>query len=1373
MNTVATILWRCGAAAAALAWSASAQAACHVKADAAGANSGANWADAYVDLQSALRNAACAEVWVAAGIYVPGTARGDSFAVRPGSAVYGGFVGSETARTQADPRAQATVLSGDIGTPGDAADNSYHVVKLDGTTSAGPITATTVLDGFTIQGGNANAGFPDSMGAGLYCTGAASGRRCDPTLARLRFLANAATYGGALALRADGAGSASPALFDVVFDGNRAARLGGAVYVWAELNGVASPRIERATFSGNQADQGGAIYNTSGNQGGTANATILNATFQGNDASIGTSIGNGGAIYNAGVGGTSVMTLTNVTFSGNTASGTNHFGGAMVNQGTGAKPVVTNAIFHGDVAPSFPEIMNINGAQPRFSHSVVAGSGGSAAWNAAFGTDDGGNLDVDPQLGALADHGGFGRTMLPADDSPAIDAGDTAACPAVDQRGVPRPQGAGCDIGAVEIVPPHVCYVNRFAGGAGSGLDWANAYVDLQSALGEPACSEVWVARGVYRPTTGTDRSISFRIRPGLAVYGGFAGGETAREQAAPGANRTVLSGDIDGNDTVDANGVVRDADQIVGGNTYNVVIMDGTTAAGPIGADTVLDGFAITAGTGWQFPIYNGSVAGGLYCNGIGHDDGHACSPTLTRLWFSGNRADWGAALLADGSNGTGGTGGAAALVLSRSTFSGNRSQYGGGAAYLARGAVRMAQVTFAGNRTTSGAAGAIRLDGGSIELDQVTFNGNTTSSFGGAMYASSAAMSLRHVIAWGDSGGIQPEIFYSAGSLSLSDSLVQGGCPVGATCSGVVASDPQLGPLQDNGGAAPTLLPGVGGAALDRGDPAACGIAPYDADQRGVARPQGPACDLGAVELRQTQLAVGVAGPGSVTADAAAGAAPASGGIADCAENGGDCVAGYAAESAAATVVLNLEPAPRAHLALVTDTCGANGAPAGVLDGNDYTIAPLDADCVVVAEFALDVHHVGGTLGGLAGSGLSLQINGGETVAPGNADTTFQFPTALPWGTHYDVVVLTQPTQPWQTCAVTGGSGEVGDADVTDVAVTCTTNAYSVGGVVDGLAGDGLVLRLNGEETLPIAADGAFAFAGLLASGSAYAVTVEQSPSGQSCTLEHASGTVDGADVADVAVHCAMLPARLVLTIDDGRAFARYGQVVDYTVTLRNDGFSTAAAVSLDAALSPAFDAPYASWQCFGGEAGAACTASGAGPLHDRATLPPGRSLTWRVSVPVRFDSGESTATFALALGGAEAQEVSDTNMLVLLRDGFDVPYGAGTHLVGEAAEAVLDGESIRSFALPPPSGERLDDVVIVRGKSGELRVQRTPLDATTSLLRLLHRDARGRERVTSWIVSADGAACALAHMRTQGVDAWLLETAQASATLQRDDG
>jgi hypothetical protein len=57
---------------------------------------------------------------------------------------------------------------------------------------------------------------------------------------------------------------------------------------------------------------------------------------------------------------------------------------------------------------------------------------------------------VDPQLQRLASNGGPTLTHALSPNSPAIDAGDNAQCPDTDQRGVPRPVGSGCDIGAFE-----------------------------------------------------------------------------------------------------------------------------------------------------------------------------------------------------------------------------------------------------------------------------------------------------------------------------------------------------------------------------------------------------------------------------------------------------------------------------------------------------------------------------------------------------------------------------------------------------------------------------------------------------------------------------------------------------------------------------------------------------------------------------------------------------------------------------------------------------------------------------------------------------------------------------------------------------------
>ena len=170
---------------------------------------------------------------------------------------------------------------------------------------------------------------------------------------------------------------------------------------------------------------------------------------------------------------------------------------------------------------------------------------------------------------------------------------------------------------------------------------------------------------------------------------------------------------------------------------------------------------------------------------------------------------------------------------------------------------------------------------------------------------------------------------------------------------------------------------------------------------------------------------------------------------------------------------------------------------------------------------------YTVGGTVSGLVGTGLVLQVNGsGNLTIPANG--TYAFPGVVT-GTAYAVTVLTQPATPAQSCVVTNGSGSVAGADVTNITVTCTTlPTFSVGGTVTGLAGTGLSLRNNGTNTLAIAADGAFTFTTELLSSATYAVTVSSQPAGpaQSCTVANGTGTIASLDVSNVAITCVTLP-------------------------------------------------------------------------------------------------------------------------------------------------------------------------------------------------------------------------------------------------------
>ena len=180
--------------------------------------------------------------------------------------------------------------------------------------------------------------------------------------------------------------------------------------------------------------------------------------------------------------------------------------------------------------------------------------------------------------------------------------------------------------------------------------------------------------------------------------------------------------------------------------------------------------------------------------------------------------------------------------------------------------------------------------------------------------------------------------------------------------------------------------------------------------------------------------------------------------------------------------------------------------------------TVGSANVTSVAVSCSNAASYTVGGTVSGLSGT-VVLQDNGGDNLSVG-ANGTFTFATSLVGGASYSVTVKTNPSG--QSCTVSGGSGTVGSANVTSVAVSCANAAsYTVGGTVSGLSGT-VVLQDNGGDNLSVTANGPFTFATAVVSGASYSVTVLTNPSGQSCTVSNGSGTVGSANVTNVAVSC-----------------------------------------------------------------------------------------------------------------------------------------------------------------------------------------------------------------------------------------------------------
>ena len=129
----------------------------------------------------------------------------------------------------------------------------------------------------------------------------------------------------------------------------------------------------------------------------------------------------------------------------------------------------------------------------------------------------------------------------------------------------------------------NIVYVDLDATGANDGTSWTDAYTSLQNALDNNPISDFWVKAGRYVP--GTTRGAVFTLMADQSLYGGFNGTETMLSQRDPKINVTILSGDINGNDTTN----IDFANTTRNDNAYNIVSISGSNA--------VLDGVTVTGG--------------------------------------------------------------------------------------------------------------------------------------------------------------------------------------------------------------------------------------------------------------------------------------------------------------------------------------------------------------------------------------------------------------------------------------------------------------------------------------------------------------------------------------------------------------------------------------------------------------------------------------------------------------------------------------------------------------------------------------------------------------------------------------------------------
>jgi predicted outer membrane repeat protein len=285
----------------------------YVNDNAVGKETGHSWPDAMSSLPEALEIARISagqitEIWVASGVYKPGTNRADTFKIPSGVKLYGGFAGSETSLSQRTLAAGPSVLTGAIGDFSSDSDNSLHVVDASNTNSA------TRLDGFSMSYGYAGGLDDQSRGAGMIADNA------NLTVANCSFGYNYASIEGA---GVHVSGASSPKFINCDFAHNTAGRFGAALRNTSTLTvGVVNSR-----FLKNEAGLNGGAINSTGSFI-FGHGCVFNSNF---------CYVNGGAVYVFGAAADSVF--RSCTFAANHAQ---MWGG--VGAAEGAQTDVINSI---------------------------------------------------------------------------------------------------------------------------------------------------------------------------------------------------------------------------------------------------------------------------------------------------------------------------------------------------------------------------------------------------------------------------------------------------------------------------------------------------------------------------------------------------------------------------------------------------------------------------------------------------------------------------------------------------------------------------------------------------------------------------------------------------------------------------------------------------------------------------------------------------------------------------------------------------------------------------------------------------------------------------------------------------------------------
>jgi predicted outer membrane repeat protein len=430
--------------------------------------------------------------------------------------------------------------------------------------------------------------------------------------------------------------------------------------------------------------------------------------------------------------------------------------------GHGTAPIVDMGAYEG-AKPSFvlstQSVAVPEGQTQTFTVALAIEPAGTVQVNVTFQSGD---PDITVQSGAVLTFDPANYSVPQTVVLAAAEDGDRLNDTAI--IGISAPGLISCGVTAGELdneSNPDILFVDASATGGNNGANWPNAFTDLQEALHlaveYPQFEQVLVAEGVYTPAPpGGDRGATFQLVSGVAVYGGFPTGGGSWQDRDPDVHKTILSGDLNGDDGPDfANNSENSSRVVTSERTIETTVLNGFTITGGRGigmynldyANPTITNCIFGANAGEGMGNYSRSCPTVTGCTFSGNADSgmrnssHSC-PTITGCTFSENSAYYGGGM--NNNNGSSPT-------VTNCTFSGNSAGRGGGMYNVTGSSPTVTNCTFTGNWAEETGGGMYA--GGSSSFTNCTFTDNSAKEAGGGMYNRRGNLSLTHCTFSGNS--------------------------------------------------------------------------------------------------------------------------------------------------------------------------------------------------------------------------------------------------------------------------------------------------------------------------------------------------------------------------------------------------------------------------------------------------------------------------------------------------------------------------------------------------------------------------------------------------------------------------------------------